>query len=151
MSSLPIIEHGAEQALVWIHELRDTLQLKQDRSAYAALRAVLHALRERLPLKESADLAAQMPTFIRGVYFEGWSPKEGAKPVRSTEAFTQQVMDMLKGHDEIHAQKAIRAVFAMLDDKISHGEMNDVIGNFSVEMRQLWPEAAVARLGANKM
>ena len=149
MSSLPIIEHSAEQALEWIHQLREMLQLQRDKSAYAALRAVLHALRERLPLKESADLAAQMPTLIRGIYFEGWSPKEGKKPVRSKEEFTQQVFDLLKGHDEIHAQNAIRAVFAMLDDKISHGEINDVIGNFPVEMRKLWPADAVARLGAD--
>ena len=55
-----------EEAYQWPKERRQ--------QSYAALRAVLHALRDRLPVQESADLAAQLPVLIRGIYYEGWDP-----------------------------------------------------------------------------
>ena len=150
MSGLTIINHAAAQAHEWINELQSQMKLPNQQSAYAALRAVLHHLRDRLPVKENADLSAQLPTLIRGIYFEGWSPKEGRSLPRSTEEFVQAVFATLSEHPEIHAGNATRAVFALLDTKISHGEMNDVIQSFPVEMRNLWPREAVARLGANE-
>jgi uncharacterized protein (DUF2267 family) len=42
--------------------------------SYGALRAVLHALRDRLTVEETAHLAAQLPMLIRGVYYTGWDP-----------------------------------------------------------------------------
>jgi len=41
-----------------------------ERRAYNALRAVLHALRDRLTTEEIAQFGAQLPTFVRGVYYE---------------------------------------------------------------------------------
>jgi uncharacterized protein (DUF2267 family) len=46
---------------------------KERRSqSYAALRAVLHALRDRLTIAEAAHLAARLPMLIRGIYYHGW-------------------------------------------------------------------------------
>ena len=42
--------------------------------SYTALRTVLHALRDRLPVQESADIAAQLPMLLRGLFYEGWQP-----------------------------------------------------------------------------
>jgi uncharacterized protein (DUF2267 family) len=52
---------AVQKELVWIDERR----------AYHALRAVLHALRDRLTLEETAQFGAQLLTFVRGVYYEG--------------------------------------------------------------------------------
>src|SRR5690606_28737777 len=50
-----------EQAYGWPKERRN--------HSYDALRAVLHALRDRLTVDECADLAAQLPLLVRGVYY----------------------------------------------------------------------------------
>jgi uncharacterized protein (DUF2267 family) len=39
--------------------------------SYAALRPVLHALRDRLTVQEAADLAAQLPLLVKGIFFDG--------------------------------------------------------------------------------
>ena len=55
-----------EEAYGWPKERRQ--------QSYDALRVVLHALRDRLPVQEAADLGAQLPMLIRGLYYEGWDP-----------------------------------------------------------------------------
>ncbi len=149
MSRISVIENASIQAYEWVHELQAALKLPNEKSAYAALRGVLHHLRDRLSVKENADLSAQLPTLIRGIYFEGWSPKEKSNLPRSSEELIQAIFRDLSDHPEIHAGKAVRAVFELLDNKISSGEINDVINGFPVEMRGLWPKEAVERLGSN--
>ena len=58
--------HDIEQGFGWPRTRRN--------QSYAALRAVLHALRDRLPVDESAQLAAQLPMLVRGIYYDGWDP-----------------------------------------------------------------------------
>jgi len=51
---------------------------------------VLHAPRDRLPVQETADLAAQLPVLIRGIYYEGWDPARVPMKM-SRDGFTARV------------------------------------------------------------
>jgi uncharacterized protein (DUF2267 family) len=62
------ILNDIEHAYGWPKERRN--------QSYAALRTVLHALRDRLPVAESAQLAGQLPMLVRGIYYEGWDPSD---------------------------------------------------------------------------
>jgi uncharacterized protein (DUF2267 family) len=62
-----IIEHSIEKTRIWLSEVDEELGGEDRECAYRALRAVLHALRDRLTVDVSAKLAAQLPTLIRGV------------------------------------------------------------------------------------
>ena len=66
---------AANQAQQWVNELADDLGWSEHR-AHRLLRSVLHALRDWLTEDEMADLAAQLPALIRGIYFEGWNPAD---------------------------------------------------------------------------
>jgi uncharacterized protein (DUF2267 family) len=53
--------------------------------AYTALRAVLHAVRDRLPVTEAANFAAQLTMLVRGLYYEGWKPERVPKKMHRKE------------------------------------------------------------------
>ena len=59
-----LILKDIENAYGWPKERRN--------QSYAALRTVLHLLRDRLPVDESVEFAQQLPVLVRGIYFDGW-------------------------------------------------------------------------------
>jgi uncharacterized protein (DUF2267 family) len=61
-----------------LSEIEESYGWPPDRrmQSYTALRAVLHALRDRLPVQQSANVAAQLPMLVRGLYYEGWNPSQ---------------------------------------------------------------------------
>ncbi|WP_197496500.1 DUF2267 domain-containing protein [Mycobacterium sp. 1274761.0] len=61
-----------------LHEIEQIFDWSKDQRthSYAALRAVLHALRDRLPVNEAAQLGAQLPMLVRGIYYTGWNPAQ---------------------------------------------------------------------------
>ena len=56
-----IVERSAEAAHAWYRDAAVELKTEDLRYAARALRAVLHALRDRLSVEEAAQLAAQLP------------------------------------------------------------------------------------------
>jgi uncharacterized protein (DUF2267 family) len=123
----------------WVRELEQIGGFSSETQAYAALRAVLHTLRDRLTPDEAADLASQMPTLLRGIYYEGYSP--GATPlrIRHREQFLDIVEQRLGNYTRVHPELACRAVFDLLDNRISHGEINDVRHMLPPDIRWMWP------------
>lgn len=81
----------------WLADLPVRLRWSDHHHAYIALRAVLHALRDRLSVEHVAALSAQLPMLVRGFYFEGWHP--AGKPVkdRKQEDFFDHVAEQLRG------------------------------------------------------
>ncbi|MEK1852541.1 MAG: DUF2267 domain-containing protein, partial [Phyllobacterium sp.] len=73
-TSITAFTHGAEQAQQWVNELDDDLNWGDKARAYRLLRAVLHTMRDFLSIEEVADMSAQLPIVIRGVFFDGWDP-----------------------------------------------------------------------------
>ena len=110
-----------EKAYHWPKELRH--------QSYAALRAVLHALRDRLTVEEAAQLAAQLPMLIRGIYYEEWSPSR--VPVKmKREEFFARVQRELPFEAEGGVEPLTRTVLHSLRLHITDGEWEDI--KFSV-------------------
>lgn len=128
-----------ESSQLWLDEVLDELRTDDRELAYAALRAVLHTLRDRLPTAEAADLAAQLPMLLRGLYFEGWTPTRRSRPVRDRDAFLRRVAAEMK-RSEITPEEAVRAVFHLLAARVAPGEIADVVGSMPASFEALWPE-----------
>ena len=111
------------------------------RRAYAALRAVLHVLRDRLTVDEAADLGAQLPMLLLGLYCEGWRPSGHPLKYRHKEDFLQRVAEHFPGLDEIDCEPAARAVFKTLARHVTAGEVQHVIDQLPADVRALWTTA----------
>jgi uncharacterized protein (DUF2267 family) len=130
----------------WLTELMDELGWQDRHRAYQALRVVLHTLRDRLTVKEVADLGAQLPMLIRGMYYEGWRPTAQTDPVRKKEAFLAPIAAVFRDDPQLFPEGIAWAVFKLLKGRVSAGEIDDVKHLLSREVRSLWPEGEVAHV-----
>jgi uncharacterized protein (DUF2267 family) len=126
----------------WLNELTGLLGWSEEtQRAYLALRSVLHALRDRLPVDAVSALAAQLPMLVRGFYYEGWHPH--GKPVkeRKKEEFLAHIRSDFRQDPDLDAEHVARAVFHLLANHITAGEIEKVRHTLPDEIRSLWPEA----------
>ena len=149
MTVPPSIAQTVQKTQEWLKELIENGDLADMQESLAVLRAVLHHLRDRLTLEEAVDLGAQLPTLVRGIYYEGWQPRKRPQRIRSRQKFVHQVAEK-NFPNAVPSEQAIRDVFALLAHHCDPGEISDVIGQLPGELKELWPKAAQtfkARMG----
>lgn len=66
---LEIIDYTVQMTHEWINQLRDRLDWSSSRDTLRLLRATLAQIRDRLGHNEVAQLSAQLPLLIRGMFF----------------------------------------------------------------------------------
>jgi uncharacterized protein (DUF2267 family) len=134
-----LFSNTLQKTHLWLKDLMEELWWEDQHRAYLALRATLHALRDRLTVEEAVHLGAQLPMLIRGFYYEGWSP--AGKPVkeRHKEEFFTHVKEYFPREADIDAEKVVRAVFTVLAKRITEGEIEDIKHILPPELRDLWP------------
>ncbi len=146
MSTLAILDRSVQKTNVWLRDVNAELSWFTFQRGYLALRAVLHALRDRLSTPEIAQFGAQLPIFIRGIYYEGWNPAHTPVKSRGKDLFLRQVRSQFAHtrNPDIDAEEITRAIFRVLAKHISGGELEQVKHLLPHELRDLWPKAAKA-------
>lgn len=137
---LKIIDESVQQANIWINEVNYRTGWDHKQRAYRLLRAVLHAVRDHLSPDEAAQLAAQLPMLIRGLFYEGWNPSKTPVIERSRMGFVARIQTEFKTDPMDDADHAIGAVLDVLDAHISAGEMAHVRATFTKEIRGLFAD-----------
>jgi uncharacterized protein (DUF2267 family) len=140
MTAVASIDRSLQKTNVWLREALAQLDWLDSHRAYTALRAVLHAIRDRLPLNEAVQLGAQFPTFLRGVFYEGWNPAHTPLKDRSRELFLTQIQHAFQPNSDIDADQVARAIIRVLLNHVSAGEMEQVRMSLPHEIRELWPK-----------
>lgn len=121
----------------WINAISEKLGCDAQ-GAYQALRSVLLATRDNLDVGEAADLGAQLPVLVRGVYYESFKPAKLPVTDRSQEQFLERVRAFLAS--DVEALPATMAVFELLRQKLSPGEADQVKSMLHAEVQDLWPK-----------
>ena len=139
MTGLEVFDTTVHKTHTWLHEIMQELGWEDRYKAYMGLRTTLHALRDRLSVEETAQLGAQLPMLIRGLYYEGWNPTGKPEKVRHKAAFLAPIRDHFSNEWQVDPEEVARAVLKVLTQHVSAGEIADVKHCFPAELRALWP------------
>jgi uncharacterized protein (DUF2267 family) len=132
----------AAKGNAYVNRVAEVLQVQRNQAA-RIVRSVLHALRNRLSHEESFQLLAQLPMALKSVYVEGWKYSDNYIRLRRPEEFLDEIRkedNGMAGYDfgnNLRAALATAAVFNVLFESVSEGEVQDII-NTLPESLQIW-------------
>ncbi|HEX5753985.1 MAG TPA: DUF2267 domain-containing protein [Archangium sp.] len=111
-----------------------------EEEAERAAVSVLCVLEQRLFGEEAAHLEAQLPGKLQDLLLR--CERHVGKPASKfgRDGFLQMVSEDLDV-DTLEAERKIRAVFTAVRDQVSEGEIEDVIGQLPMDLRELWQRA----------
>lgn len=136
---VPALDTTVQKTNVWLEELASELDGNRE-TAYQALRAVLHAVRDRIPVDETAQFSAQLPMLVRGIFFEGWKPAATPKKLDTKIAFLNYVQEKMQPRNDMELERVVPVVFASVSHHLTDGEAQDIRHLLPKEVQQLWPE-----------
>lgn len=125
----------------WLKSLTK-VGFEDEAQAYTALRAVLHALRDRMNRDEAVHLGAQLPMLVRGFYYDGWNPSETPVEMENRTDLYERVQGSLGATSGVDPAHAVEAVFKLLDREVTAGGIAHVRTQMPEDIRGLWPRPA---------
>ncbi|MET8121444.1 DUF2267 domain-containing protein [Micromonospora sp. NPDC005189] len=106
--------------------------------SYAALRTVLHLLRDRLPVDESVEFAQQLPVLVRGIYFDGWNPSD--VPIKlNRDDFLYEVRQGFPYDVQGGPERVTQVVLDTLRRHVTQGEWQDVKDTMPKDLAMMMP------------
>ncbi len=141
-TGLQVFDKTLQESNVWLKSLMDRLGTNDRDYAYAALKATLHALRDRIGPENAVHLAAQLPMLLRGMFYEGWRLANSATRERHMAGFLEHVSQELPKALYNDPEDIVRAVFEVVSERIDSGEVGKLIKILPPELRDLWREAS---------
>lgn len=140
MTGLDVFDTTVQATLPWVKALQAELGWEDRHHVFQGLRATLHALRDRLTVDEAAHLGAQLPILLGGFYYESWRPARNPRKDRTKAEFLSHVKEYFTRIDpDLEVETLVRAVFKVLSQRVTAGEIADILGMLPPELRELWP------------
>ena len=131
-----------------VHEVMKELSIEDEYKAFRLLRAVIQTLRDRLPASEGKDFASQLPMVLKAVWCDGWDPtKVPDKTIKHKQDFLERIMNHpgIKQPADIkdleEAEKVATAIFRVLKNHVSYGEIKDVLSELPEDIREMFEKA----------
>jgi uncharacterized protein (DUF2267 family) len=142
MTRAAALDTSLQRTHEWLHEIGRELGFDNERAAYAAVRATLHAVRDRLPVELVAHFGAELPMLMRGIFYDGWHPSAARLKAAHEEDFFASMGRALLGHDELGDVGAVAgAVLRVIDRRVAPGQIARILDALPAEVRQMWREA----------
>jgi uncharacterized protein (DUF2267 family) len=133
-----ILDRSVQQANIWLRDLCRELESDDRQYAWRVLRGFLHALRDRIPVDECAQLSAQLPLLVRGVLFDGWVPSRAPQTYHDLRTFLDRVAAEANLAGETEALFAASAAARVLAEHVSPGELDDVVSVLPPALREIF-------------
>ncbi|MFI6068194.1 DUF2267 domain-containing protein [Micromonospora sp. NPDC051227] len=139
-SMISAFESSLDKTNLILKDIENAYGWPKDRrnQSYAALRTVLHLLRDRLPVNESVEFAQQLPVLVRGIYFDGWVPSD--VPIKlNRDDFLYEVRQGFPYDAEGGAERVTQVVLDTLRRHVTQGEWQDVKDTMPKDLATMMP------------
>jgi uncharacterized protein (DUF2267 family) len=142
MSSTDIFARSIQKTDIWLKQAARELKWRDKHKTYIALRAVLHAMRDRVTNREAVQLGAQLPTVIRGIYYEGWTLPDKPMRDRTKYSFLSEIQKSFGkiSVPDVDTAAVARGILRLLSAKISEGEIDDIRAVLPRTLAEFWPD-----------
>lgn len=142
MTKASVLDTSLQRTHEWLKEISAELGFDNERAAYAALRATLHAVRDRLPTELVAHFGAEMPMLVRGIYYDGWHPSAARVKAAHEQDFGRAMRHELAAHGELqNVERVAGAVIRVIERRIATGQLADVVQALPEHARRFWAAA----------
>jgi uncharacterized protein (DUF2267 family) len=138
-TGLDTFDKTVQESNLWLKDLMERLNTHDRHRAYSILRAVLHALRDRIGPENAAHLGAQLPMLLRGLFYEGWDPAAQPTKERHEAAFLAHIARELPRAEADEVERGVYAVLDVLSKHLDRGAAVKLAGIFPQELRKFWP------------
>jgi uncharacterized protein (DUF2267 family) len=139
-TGLDTFDKTVQESNLWLKDVMERLNTYDRHHAYSTLRAVLHALRDRIGPENAAHLGAQLPMLLRGLFYEGWDPTGKPTKERHESAFLAHIARELPRAAELgEVEKGACAVLDVLSKHIDRGAAIKLAGILPQDLRRFWP------------
>ncbi|MET7668301.1 DUF2267 domain-containing protein [Micromonospora luteifusca] len=139
-SMISAFESSLDKTNLILKDIENAYGWPKDRrnQSYAALRTVLHLLRDRLPVDESVEFAQQLPVLVRGIYFDGWVPSD--VPIKlNRDDFLYEVRQGFPYDVEGGPERVTQVVLDTLRRHVTQGEWQDVKDTMPKDLAMMMP------------
>lgn len=134
------MDHTIQVTNEWVHQIDELMSWDDSNKSFRLLRAVLQTVRDMVGVEEAAQLSAQLPLFLRGVYFEGWDPTRTPAILREKSDFLARIASGFAPDTLAQPEAAVNAILSVLNTRVSAGEICDVRNSMRKSVRDIWPE-----------
>src|SRR5262249_44147234 len=129
-TGLDVFDTTIQLTNTWLKEIGEELPWDDRHRSYLALRGTLHALRDHLVPDEAAQLSAQLPLLVRGIFFEGWDPSRTPVRERGREEFLARIAaEFARADPSVDPARVARAVLRVLSAHVSAGGIGPIPQN----------------------
>lgn len=142
---LHAFDGALQDANRWLKSVMRHLDTEDCHLAVMALRGTLHALRDRIGPENAAHFGAQLPTLLRGVYYEGWHPQRTPSRERHKDSFVEHVCRDIPPGTLLDVEAATRAVCFVIWEEVDPGATAKLIRILPSDLRDFWPALAQTR------
>jgi len=140
MSSTKVtnLDRSIQSTIEWLRDIQEELKWPSEERIYAATKAMLSTLRDRMTVDEVFHLSAQFPLLLKGIFFDGYDPTGKPIDIDNREEFFDIIQNRFEKKSGIDGEVITRAVLRVLYSRVGAGEMDDIKDSMPDDIRGLF-------------
>lgn len=144
-NNIAALDHAYENVTAWLKEVQNELGWDSLENTYSATKAVLQAIRDRLPVEEVIHLSAGLPLVMKGMLIDQYDFTEKPAKIFTQSLFLELVEEYYNPYkrNQIHPEETVCAVIKVLNRRMGGGEMRKVAAIMPNEIKELFNQAGV--------